>query len=131
MNSKINSVLLIDDDSPTNFLHKIILEDLDCVNQIETAESAKQALGILHSLIPDIIFLDLNMPAMTGWNFIEKFKELIPFATKKPIIYILTTSENPDDLKRAKNIKEIAGYKTKPLTEEIVFEIMKKHFSAK
>ncbi|TND10211.1 MAG: response regulator receiver protein [Bacteroidetes bacterium] len=135
MTKKLDCILLIDDDEPTNFLHRIILEDHAVSKNIEIAETVKEALQLLDCPKiegcenPDLVFLDLNMPGMSGWDFLKKFHESKKSREHDPLVYILTTSANPDDKKRASGIKEVAGFLNKPLTGEIVEEIMHRHFS--
>lgn len=135
MSKKLNCVLLVDDDESTNFLHKIILEESDAVKNIEIVETARDALTLLecrepsNCQHPELIFLDLNMPGMDGWDFLKRFTELDDEAKSSSLIYILTTSVNPDDRKRADSIKEVTGFQNKPLTGEVVREILGRHFT--
>jgi CheY-like chemotaxis protein len=129
MGKKLNRVLLIDDDESTNFLHRIVLEDNVEVQNIEVAETVNEAFEILERAKtaesePDLIFLDLNMPGMNGWDFLEKYRDL----HKGALIFILTTSANPDDKKKAEKIKEVSGFRNKPLTGEMVQEIILEYF---
>lgn len=127
-------VLLIDDDEPTNFLHKIVLEDTGVTKNIAVAETVKEALHLLdcHAVDdckkPDLIFLDLNMPGLTGWDFIDSYREARAKCRKQSKIVILTTSSNPDDMERAGKLKEVAEFRSKPLTNEMVEEIMHQYF---
>src|SRR5690349_14796448 len=122
MKQKLNCVLLIDDDEPTNFLTQMILEDAGCANYIKVAQSGPEALKYLSSNAeesnptPDLVFLDINMPAMDGWEFIDEFRNI--GRKLKPIIIMLTTSLFPEDRQRAKEIPEISGFENKPLTED-------------
>ena len=138
MNKKLNCILLIDDDEPTNFLNRMTVEQTGCACNVIVAQSGQAALEFLkgHSksgepvdnLHPDLIFLDINMPAMDGWEFLEKYK-LLPEEKKKSIILImLTTSLNPDDEKRTKEIPEVAGFENKPLKEPQLQRLLKKYF---
>lgn len=130
MRQKLRSILLIDDDEPTNFFSSLIIEDADCAENIQVAESGQTALGLLnddHIPSPDLIFLDINMPAMDGWEFLERYRQL-PKGPQSKII-MLTTSLNPDDREKASKIKEVSGFETKPLTPEIIDRVLLKHFS--
>ena len=139
MKPTINCILLIDDDEATNFLSNIILEESELSNHIKTKQTAKAALSYLAESIdasdgngalpyPDLILLDINMPAMDGWEFIERFRELNSKAAKKPAIVMLTTSINPDDKVRALNMPEISSFENKPLTAEMVTSIIERFF---
>ena len=137
MKQKLNCVLLIDDDEPTNFLNNMFIEETNCSKHIEVAQSAKDALEYLASSqqsensnepFPELIFLDINMPSMDGWEFLEKYKELKKENSAQIIIIMLTTSLNPDDVLRAYQMPEISGFENKPLTTEKIDVIVKKYF---
>ena len=131
MSIQLNCILLIDDDEPTNFLNKLTLEQAGCTRQVRIAQSGQEALDYLQDTIlrPDLIFLDINMPAMDGWEFLERYRSL-PAARKADIILImLTTSLNPDDEKRTRAIPEVAGFENKPLSQEQLHSLLEKYFS--
>src|ERR1700743_813882 len=109
MSIQLNCIMLIDDDEPTNFLNKMTLEQTGCTRYIRVAQSGQEALDYLSGRglpeaekaekkpRPDLIFLDVNMPAMDGWEFLERYKSL-PSEQKADIVLImLTTSLNPCD----------------------------------
>lgn len=140
MTQKLNCILLIDDDEPTNFFSSMLLEQADCTEHIQIAESGQQALNYLtsseqdsgHSIdfpCPAIIFLDINMPAMDGWEFLEKYRALEKKHQGKIIIIMLTTSLNPDDEVRAGKIPEISGFENKPLTIEMINRVVKNYYN--
>lgn len=139
MNRKINCILLIDDDEATNFLSNIILEDAGIAKHIKTKQTAKAALNYIEDSahlngtpntlpFPDLILLDMNMPAMDGWEFIEVYRDLAKKIGKQSVIVMLTTSLNPDDRLRALSIPEILSFENKPLTFEIVESILTRFF---
>jgi CheY-like chemotaxis protein len=133
---KLNCVLLVDDDEPTNFLNKMILEDVNCAETIEVAESGQSALSYLENASedgspasPDLILLDINMPAMNGWEFLEQYSSLDRQRKANVVIVMLTTSLNPDDRSKASKIPDVSGFETKPLTPEKLQSILKTYFS--
>ena len=140
MKSKLNSVLLIDDDEPTNFYTQLIIEESGCADHIQVAQGGREALSYLSMTqqqngenrfpSPDLIFLDINMPAMDGWEFLDEYKKLHKDSQGKIIVVMLTTSLNPDDKLKANEMPEIAGFESKPLTEEKLNKILKEHFSS-
>ena len=140
MKSKLNSVLLIDDDEPTNFYTQLIIEESGCADHIQVAQGGREALSYLSMTqqqngenrfpCPDLIFLDINMPAMDGWEFLDEYKKLHKDRQGKIIVVMLTTSLNPDDKAKAHEMPEIAGFESKPLTEEKLNKILKEHFSS-
>jgi CheY-like chemotaxis protein len=142
MKQKLNCILLIDDDEPTNFMSNMELEEADCTKHIQIADSGKKALSYLSASspinnkdnempYPELIFLDINMPAMNGWEFLYKLKYLKKENEPEIVIIMLTTSINPDDKLKAEKIPLIAGFENKPLTSEIIQNIIKKYFNYK
>ncbi|HXB43745.1 MAG TPA: response regulator [Puia sp.] len=132
MKVKLDYVLLIDDDEDDNYYHQLILNESFSIGTIKVAENCFEALCILANgnLVPDIIFLDANMPKMNGWEFIEKYENL--YAGKRlkdPVIIMLSTSLSPKDKERASHIPLINGYETKPLTKEMFERIIKQYFA--
>jgi CheY-like chemotaxis protein len=131
MRKKLNTILLVDDDEDDNYFHKIIINKMNMVNQIDIANNGIEAIAYLENENinpPDLIFLDLNMPKMNGWEFLEQYKNLGIAQKAKVLIVILTTSANPDDVKRAKEIEDVTGFNTKPLSKEYLMEILEQHF---
>ncbi|MET0637882.1 MAG: response regulator [Chitinophagaceae bacterium] len=138
MKQKLNCVLLIDDDEPTNFLSQMIIEEADCAGHIQIATSGVQALRYLNNRrgfsevdtypSPDLIFLDINMPAMNGWEFLKEYNRMEKEQQGNIVIIMLTTSLNPDDESKAKITPHIDGFESKPLTEAKLEAILKKYF---
>jgi CheY-like chemotaxis protein len=123
--------MLIDDDDDDNFFHEMVINELNITEHIEIALNGEEALLFLkkeNRIHPDIIFLDINMPKMNGWEFMESYKELRPDQKAKVVVMMLTTSENPEDKKRAALYSEITGFNSKPLTKEMLVAILEKHF---
>src|ERR1700761_1152645 len=124
MSTQLNCILLIDDDEPTNFLNRLTLEQAGCTRDIRVAQSGQEALDYLRDCgpdtppRPDLIFLDINMPAMDGWEFLERYRSLPPERKADIILIMLTTSLNPDDEKRTQTMPEVAGFENKPLSQD-------------
>ncbi len=148
MSTQLNCILLIDDDEPTNFLNRLTLEQAGCVRHIRVAQSGQEALDYLRSCgandpvanppvkvsgaspRPDLIFLDINMPAMDGWEFLERYRSL-PSDRKADIVLImLTTSLNPDDELRTQTIPEVSGFENKPLSQHRLNQLLEKYFGS-
>jgi CheY-like chemotaxis protein len=142
MKKKLNCVMLIDDDEPTNFLSQMIVTRSGCTEKIKVANSGAIALDYLSaddgntdgneksSPRPDLIFLDINMPAMNGWEFLDRYNELSRDRQGNVIIIMLTTSLNPDDQKKSRGIPHISGFANKPLTPDKLQEILRMYFPA-
>lgn len=132
---KLDCVLLIDDDEATNFYHTIVLEE-ECTSvYIKSVSSAKEGLDYLlrkgvysDCPQPGIIFLDINMPGMNGWDFLAKYDELSEHIHERTVVTILTTSMNPDDKKRAAKIPAVKEFVNKPLTPEAFWKVVRDNF---
>lgn len=130
---RLNCILLIDDDEPTNFLNKMTLEQSGFVRHIHVATSGQAALDYLQGdaddcVRPDLIFLDINMPAMDGWEFLDRYKTLPHDKKAHTVVIMLTTSLNPDDEKRTLAIPEVSGFEHKPLNQARLERLLMKYF---
>jgi CheY-like chemotaxis protein len=132
--NKIALVLLVDDDYTTNFVNQLLLEDMQVVEKVLLAQNGKEGLEMIRkvceeSLCPTLILLDINMPVMNGFEFLEAYEKL-EFAHKQSVVIVmLTTSLNPNDIDRLQKVP-IKGFLNKPLTEAMVHEIVHKHFQS-
>ena len=126
---KLNCIMLIDDNPDDNFFHERVIKKCDAAENVIIMQSASVALEYLKSnpaMSPDLIFLDINMPGMNGWEFLEEYNMLDKSLNYQVIVIMLTTSENPDDQIKAVNIT--TDFKSKPLTKLMLEEIIEKHF---
>lgn len=128
------NILLVDDDKIFNFLNEKTIQSLGLANEISFASNGQQALELLELYktgemnMPDIIFLDLDMPIMNGYEFLEEFAK-IDIPNKAAItIVILTSSADPRDLERTKEMG-IKYYYNKPLTREEIKRLIGQEFS--
>lgn len=131
---KLNCILLIDDDKICNYLHEKIIRRLNITHKIKTAYNGSEAIHLVNEHLlsdhhpPDIIFIDLKMPVMDGFEFLKKLKEFHPDIFNKATLVILTTSAHPNDLKKISGMKRLEVI-TKPLTEDKLKGILQMHFS--
>lgn len=126
MNSKNNSsykVMLIDDTEVDSFISKRILTSTQFSNEITEFNSAQKALDYLvenahlpHAL-PQVIFIDIHMPAMDGFDFIEKFNMLPPIVLKYCKLIMLSASADSVDHEKIKSYRSILKFLPKPLTK--------------
>ena len=129
MIQRLKCVMLIDDNDDDNFYHERIIKRNNAAELVLVENSAEDALNHLKTQdvnIPDLIFLDINMPGMNGWEFIREYSKLDKGLQGRVVIVMLTTSENPDDKITAENIK--IDFKTKPLSKEMLEEITRIYF---
>lgn len=136
----LNCILLIDDDDATNFVNKLIIEKASIDTDIATCLSAQEGLDYLTCEgaytsqetypQPGIIFLDINMPGMNGWEFLEEYKKLPEEQKAKIVVAMLTTSMNPDDEEAGKGNVSVKSFMHKPLREEMLYEIIENNFES-
>ncbi len=128
---KINTLYLVDDDDIFQFLTRRIIEETRLVGEIKVFSNGLRALEFLKSVqdtpeaLPEIILLDLSMPVMDGWDFLEEYIMLRPFLGKKINIYVVSSSITPSDIQRAQSISEVTDYIIKPVTIEKFAEIVR------
>ncbi|MEM1220666.1 MAG: response regulator [Bacteroidota bacterium] len=134
MKQKLDCIVLVDDDEPTNFIHKIIIEETNCCKEIIVCEDGRSALQTLQDrytrnlTLPNIVFLDINMPGMNGWQFLDKYQVLDSMLRKEIVVVMLSTSKNPDDLRKANEHPSVASFCNKPLSEEMIFSLLERYF---
>ncbi|MET0759299.1 MAG: response regulator [Flavobacterium sp.] len=128
----IKTIAIIDDDDIFVYITKKAVEQINLVEQIKVFGNGKDAIDYLKEncckpeLLPEIILLDLSMPIMDGWQFLDEYTKIKPKIGKKIIIYIVTSSISPDDMKRAKKIDAVSDFIIKPITKDKLIEIIKK-----
>jgi len=136
---KLRLILLIDDDEGTNFYNKFLIQESKIAKNVAVAKNGKIALEFLTSTgkfahnaprypRPDIIFLDINMPVMDGFEFMEAYEELPEHQKGNMVVVMLTTSLDRKDLARAKHFSDLKGFMNKPLTKNHLAAVLKKYF---
>jgi len=124
----IKTACVIDDDKIYVYgLKKLINIKQLCPNLIEF-ENGKLAIDFLanpqnQQSLPDIIFLDISMPVMDGWDFMDNYVKIKPQLGKKITVYMISSSINQDDINRAKNISEVSDYVVKPVSPNKLIEL--------
>ncbi|HEX8426379.1 response regulator [Hymenobacter sp.] len=132
----LSSVLLVDDDTTTNYLNQRRLLKAAITDTVLVAGNGQEALDLLHThcdlptspTCPALILLDMKMPIMNGFEFLQAYAQRPRHQDPPVVIIMLTTSLNPDDVTKMQNLP-IAGYLTKPLTTEKIQQLMAEHFS--
>jgi CheY-like chemotaxis protein len=135
---KINCILLVDDNESDNFFHQEIIRQADVCTHLKVVTDGIQALNYIvesrdsaHSKEfpkPDVIFLDINMPRMNGFEFLEEYDKLEHRLKSTILIIMLSTSLIPRDQQKAMEIEVVNEFINKPLTEEMLWEIVEKYF---
>lgn len=131
MSKTVKCIMLIDDNADDNFFHGRVIKKSNLTNVVVIKTSGTEALDYLTAETKpycDLIFLDINMPGMNGWEFLEQYNLLDKKLQSRAILIMLTTSENPDDIERAKKWNFISEYITKPLNKTMMERVVKKYF---
>jgi len=126
------NVCIIDDDEIYQYTMSLNLKSLDSVNEIKVFNDGLEANNfMLDNLnnpeeLPDIIFLDINMPVMDGFQFMEEYEKIKSKLTKNIIIYMISSSVDPVDIEKATQINAISDYLTKPIRQQQLRNILEK-----
>lgn len=126
--NKIDVACIIDDDPIFIFGAKRMMELSDFCKSFMVFKNGQEALNNLKPImiagedVPDIILLDINMPIMDGWEFLDEFVKIE--SHKLITIYIVSSSIDPSDLNRAKRYKTISNYIIKPISTDTIKEIL-------
>lgn len=127
---KINVTCVIDDDAVYNFTVKRAFDTAHFTKRLLMFPNGQMALDYFEThaeeteKLPDLVLLDLNMPVLDGWQFLERFIALKPRLGKKIIIYIISSSIMEADMTRAKSFSEVSDYIVKPITTEKLLHIL-------
>ncbi|AWX46172.1 hypothetical protein HME9304_03204 [Flagellimonas maritima] len=132
---KLKSVLLVDDDETTNFLNRFFVKQLDKNLQVNTSRNGQEAIEFLETCsykenFPCILILDVSMPVMNGWEFLENYEKKFNDDFKKNITIIVLAAVDDHDAARLV-IKNpiITDMVQKPLSDVKLKALVKKHFS--
>ena len=127
---KINTFCIIDDDDIYQFTTAHLLKKMDLVNKIILFSNGLKAINFLKEEIgnieniPDILFLDINMPVMDGWEFLEEYLLIKPMIPKTVAIYMVSSSVDEKDVIKAKSISVLSGYLVKPISSKNIMEVI-------
>lgn len=122
--NKINIACVIDDDEIYTFAVKRIIAHAKFAEKTLFFHNGKVALDFFieylnqADMLPDVILLDINMPVLDGWQFMDEFVKLKPHIDKKVIVYIVSSSIAEDDLNKARSIEAVSDFIVKPITVE-------------
>ena len=121
---KKHTALIVDDSKPLSFFNKIVLERSNLFSSIKVAENGKDAIDLLKTdFIPDIIFLDINMPIMNGWEFLEEYSQISNDFI--PVILLLGAALTNSDKKALDKYPMVKGVRAKTLSHDAILKIKK------
>ena len=131
--TKLKTILLVDDCQATNFIHRLVIDNYGCAETVVECRDGAKALDYLRTGTdkhpqPELILLDINMPVMNGWEFLEAYETLPSKQKAGAVVVMLTTSQNPDDKARAEERGMISAFTLKPLDEEKLEAILKQYY---
>jgi CheY-like chemotaxis protein len=136
MTDALNHIVLIEDNETTSFLNNRLLSRLGVARQVSSFSKADEALDFLwgaqagdKQAVPDLVFVDLKMPGMSGFDFLERYSQLPAEAQARTVVAVLTTSMHGADTARVAQYPNVE-YLTKPLTEEKMQRLLTKRFAA-
>lgn len=132
----LNTILLIDDDETTNYLNHRLLTRMEVATEVRIVTNGEEALEYLEksylnvegSPCPELIFVDIKMSVMDGFEFLEEYQKFSDINKARNILLMLTSSASFYDLERLKQFPEVRRHYSKPLTEGDVREIMEEYF---
>ena len=127
---RFSNVLLVEDDPITIMVCDRIIKMSDFATNVVSCENGNTAIDHINKLVneekqfPEIIFLDINMPVMNGWDFLEEFEMIKDKISPMPRIFILSSTVDPEDYKRAKSFSAVDNFISKPLSKEFLEQIL-------
>ncbi len=130
--NRLKTLMLVDDDEIIVYLTKRIIAQTNLVELTNVFGNGKDAIDYLKEnsnnpdLFPEIIFLDLFMPIMDGWEFLEEYIKIKPKTSTPTTIYVITSSVSEEDIIKAKSYSVVTDYIIKPTTKENFIAILEK-----
>ncbi len=128
---KNKTICIIDDEIIVHFIINTIISKFDNKITVLAYNNGEEAIISFKKMlpaeehIPDIVLLDINMPVMDGWQFLDEFIKIKSQINKKIAIYILSSSSAPEDINKSKSYSAISGYLSKPLESDTLRNLIR------
>jgi len=135
MTRKLTCIMLVDDNDDDNYFHERAIKQLSLKATVITKNTGQEGLTYLklqkynNDPQPDLIFLDINMPGMNGWEFLQEYNQLDKGLQSQAIIIMLTTSQDSKDIEMASSWNFVSDFITKPLTKAKMNAVANKYFN--
>ncbi|MTI39005.1 response regulator [Fulvivirga lutimaris] len=136
IDKKALKIMLVDDDDISSFIYRKIIEKAGLTqDHISTFLKGQDGIAHLENTIdntaefPDLILLDINMPVMDGWGFLDEYAEKVwPNLNKRVVVCMLSSSVYQEDINKAYGYAQVNDYVSKPLTSGVLEDLINKHF---
>ncbi|MCU0320876.1 MAG: response regulator [Chitinophagaceae bacterium] len=135
MNVSQYNICLVDDDRIYQFTAKKIIESTGFTQGLLSFYNGQEAIDYFNNNVhdvaklPDIIFLDINMPVKDGWQFLEEFKQLVHTINKQITIFMVSSSVDDYDIKKSKEYSVVTDYIIKPINKERFIQLITSAFN--
>jgi len=126
-----HNVCLIDDDNIYQFTARKIIESTGLVKIIQSFYNGKEAIQYFKDetnrnpeTLPDVIFLDINMPVMNGWEFLDEYNTFYTSLPKRIVVYVVSSSIDDNDVRRSREYQAVSDYIIKPVNRSTYLELI-------
>lgn len=126
-----HNVCLIDDDNIYQFTARKIIESTGLVKSIQSFYNGKEAIDFFKDetnhnpdTLPDVIFLDINMPVMNGWEFLDEYNTFYSALPKRIVVYVVSSSIDDNDVRRSREYQAVSDYIIKPVNRSTYLELI-------
>jgi CheY-like chemotaxis protein len=119
----------VDDDPITLMLYKMVVSKAEFATQVDTAQNGEEAIAYFDELLknseefPKLIFLDLNMPIMGGWEFLDIFSKEKYVTFKDSKVIVLSSTIDPQDIEKSKSYPMVIDFQSKPISKEMLADL--------
>lgn len=124
---------MIDDDNIYQYTAKVLLQSTGMIGQIYAFFNGLEALNFFIDnkdsnveILPDVIFLDINMPVMNGWKFLEEYQKICQSLAKPIVVYVVSSSVDTDDMVKSRSFSAVTDYLIKPVNRTKFIELIER-----